>query len=228
MKLILWDIDGTILLVREGLSDELFEQMCEDVYGRSVSLATFRYGGKTDRAIIHEVAQLAGVEEDEVESGLPRAMDYIVAGLEARLSEEDITLLPNIRELIEIFDARTDTVQGLLTGNLPGCAGAKLRPFGLERYFKFGVYGIESRDRTHLGPIALERAIEHMPAPPAPKDVIIIGDSVRDVECAHTIGATSIITLTGRTTREELAPYQPDHIVNDLSDTHEILRLIYG
>lgn len=226
-KLVLWDIDGTILLMNEGISDELFENVCEEVYGRTVSLRDYRYGGKTDRGILYEVGELAGLEEAAITDRLDDAMARIVAGLEEKMQPEHVELLPNVRELLDALHARHDVVQGLLTGNLPGCASAKLRPFELEGYFKFGVYGIESRDRNDLGPIALERAIEHLPEPlKQARDVVIIGDSVRDVECAHAIGATCIITLTGRTPCELIEPLGPHYIFEDLRDTEAVLGAI--
>jgi phosphoglycolate phosphatase len=228
-KLILWDIDGTIVLVKRGVYDPLFAEMCRTVYGKDVEMGNYRYSGKTDRGIIHELGEMAGFSETEVEERLPEATAFIERGLEERLDVKDITLLPNVLELLEIFDKHEGVVQGLLTGNLPGCAELKLRPFGVEKYFKFGVYGIESRDRNDLGPIALERAIEHMPHPPRnPKDVVIIGDSIRDIECANAIGATCILTLTGHTKVEEIAHLDPDHIVEDLSDTEQIMRMVLG
>lgn len=228
-KLILWDIDGTMVIVKRGVYDPLFAEMCREIYGRDVEMGNYRYSGKTDRGIIHELGEMAGFSEVDVEAKLPTAADFIARGLEERLDKKDIKLLPNVIELLEIFDKHEGVVQGLLTGNLPKCAELKLRPFDIDRYFKFGVYGIESRDRNELGPIALERAIEHMPHPPLhPKDVIIIGDSIRDVECANAIGATCIITLTGHTPISELSPLQPDFIVNDLSDTEGIMRMVLG
>lgn len=226
-KLILWDIDGTMVLVKRGVYDPLFAEMCRTVYGREVDMKNYRYSGKTDRGIIHELGEMAGFSDTDIEERLPEATEFIAQGLEERLEVKDITLLPNVLELLEIFDKHDGIVQGLLTGNLPKCAELKLRPFGVQRYFKFGVYGIESRDRNDLGPIALERAIEHMPHPPHhPKDVVIIGDSIRDVECANAIGATSIITLTGHTDIDEIAHLRPDHIVEDLSDTEMIMRMV--
>jgi phosphoglycolate phosphatase len=228
-KLILWDIDGTIVIVKRGVYDPLFAEMCREIYGRDVEMGNYRYSGKTDRGIIHELGEMAGFSETDVEAKLPEATAFIERGLGERLETKDITLLPNVLELLEIFDKHEGVVQGLLTGNLPGCAELKLRPFDVEKYFKFGVYGIESRDRNDLGPIALERAIGHMPHPPVhPKDVVIIGDSIRDVECANAIGATCIITLTGHTKVEEIAHLRPDHIVEDLSDTDQIMRMVMG
>lgn len=228
-KLILWDIDGTIVIVKRGVYDPLFAEMCREVYGKDVEMGSYRYSGKTDRGIIHELGSMAGLAESEVEERLDHATDFIARGLEERLDVKDIKLLPNVLELLEIFDRHEGVVQGLLTGNLPRCAELKLKPFDVEKYFKFGVYGIESRDRNDLGPIALERAIEHMPHPPVdPKDVVIIGDSIRDVECANAIGATCIITLTGYTRVEEIAHLAPDHIVPDLSDTDKIIRMVMG
>jgi phosphoglycolate phosphatase-like HAD superfamily hydrolase len=155
-------------------------------------------------------------------------MEWIADTVADRTTPDSFDLLPNIRSLLENLSSRKDTTLALLTGNLPRCAETKLEHFDLMKYFTYGVYGIESIHRNDLGPIALERFTQHINGKHLEKlDPIIIGDAIPDVLCAKHIGAKCIITLTGRTSREEVDPLSPDYIFNDLSDTGKVLEAIY-
>ena len=151
----------------------------------------------------------------------------MTSALEQRTTAESFALLPNVGALLDTIDGGT-TTKALLTGNIARCAEIKLSHFDLMRHFEFGVYGTESVDRTDLGPIALHKYREHVGEDIAPSDVVIIGDTVNDVLVAKRIGAKCIITLTGRSTYDEVAPHWPEHIFNDLSDTSAVLEAIYG
>ena len=96
------------------------------------------------------------------------------------------------------------------------------------RGFQFGVYGTASKNRNDLGPLALSKYRDMAGEDIDPADVVIIGDTVNDVLVAKHIGAKCIITLTGRSTYDEVAPHQPEYIFNDLSDTVKVLEAIYA
>ena len=55
---------------------------------------------------------------------------------------------------------------------------------------------------------------------------MIIGDTPRDIECARHAGAYAIAVATGQYSREELAPYKPDTLFDDLSDTQSVMATI--
>ncbi len=225
-KLLLFDIDGTLVLYTDDFPHRMFEEMTEHFFGKPVSLDAYRFSGKTDKLIISEVAALAGITETELSAREPEIVEWIPLRLEEHLDDSTFELLPNVRPVLEELSARPDTTLALLTGNLPRCAELKLDQFDLMRYFEFGAFGIESRDRNDLGPIALKK-FEHSKGF-APADVVIIGDALPDVHVAKHIDARVLVTLTGRTTRDEIVPHEPDHIFDDLSDTQAVLKAIYG
>lgn len=228
-KLLLFDIDGTLILYKERFPHHLFAKMIEVFFGKKISLDHYRFSGKTDKAIIGEVLKIAGVSEQEHLEKEEAIMEWIADTVADETTPDSFYLLPNVNELLGTLSARGDTTLALLTGNLPRCAETKLKHFDLMRYFEYGVYGIESINRNDLGPIALERFKSHMNGDhPAELDVVIIGDAIPDVLCAKHIGAKCIITLTGRTSREEVEPLEPDYIFEDLSDTEKILQAIYS
>jgi phosphoglycolate phosphatase-like HAD superfamily hydrolase len=65
-------------------------------------------------------------------------------------------------------------------------------------------------------------------APPeiAPKDVVVIGDTLRDVHCAHENGAHCVAVATGGNTRAELEAAGADLVLDDLSDPAPLLALL--
>jgi len=225
-KLILFDIDGTLVLYKGREAHSIFEDMTRALFGIELSLEHYRFSGKTDKAISYEVLGLAGVPEEEIAEREPEIFEWVTNALEERTTAESFDLLPNVRDLLDTIDA--NTTKALLTGNIARCAEIKLSHFDLMRHFEFGVYGTESKNRNDLGPIALNKYREHVGEEIAPHDVVIIGDTVNDVLVAKHIGAKCIITLTGRSTYEEVAPHEPEHIFNDLSDTSKVLQAIYG
>lgn len=226
-KLILFDIDGTIVIYRDRMPEKIFEDMVMHFFSREVSLAEYRFSGKTDKAIIHDTLTMAGISDAEREANELAIMEWVADELDHRSHPDLFLLLPNVTVLLDELASRSDTTLALLTGNLPRCAETKLAQFDLNRYFAFGAFGVESVNRNDLGPVALQRFAHHHGFDVSGEDTVIIGDAIPDVLCAKHIGAKSLITLTGRTTRDELEPYSPDFIFNDLSDTEVVLNAIY-
>jgi phosphoglycolate phosphatase len=228
-KLILWDIDGTLIIYKDKFPHRLFEAMVKEFFGKDISLVNYRFSGKTDKAIITDMMGIAEISPNEHLQKEEAMMEWIADQVEEQTSPNSFDLLPNVTRLVQKLSTTENTTQALLTGNLPRCAEIKLRHFDLMKYFAFGSYGAESINRNDLGPVALKKFAEHHHGNfPTEFDPIIIGDTIPDILCARHIGAKSIITLTGRTVREEVGPYVPDYIFNDLSDTDKVLEAIYS
>ena len=228
-KLLLWDIDGTLVIYKNKYPHRLFEAMVKEYFDTDISLKNYRFSGKTDKAIIADMIGIAGVSAEQHSAKEEAMMEWIADRVEEETSPETFDLLPNVTQLLQKLSTTPNTTQALLTGNLPRCAEIKLRHFDLMKYFVFGAYGVESVNRNDLGPIALKKFSDHHNGnSPTEFDPIIIGDTIPDILCAQHIGAKSIITLTGRTVREEVEPYNPDYIFNDLSDTEKVLQAIYS
>ncbi|MFI5263557.1 MAG: HAD family hydrolase [Candidatus Kapaibacterium sp.] len=227
-KLLLWDIDGTLVIYKDKFPHRLFEAMIKEFFHKEISLQGYRFSGKTDKAIIADMVGIVGISPEEHNQKEEAMMEWIADRVEEETSPDSFNLLPNVTQLLQKLSTAENTTQALLTGNLPRCAEIKLRHFGLMKYFAFGAYGVESINRNDLGPIALRKFALHQNGnSPKEFDPIIIGDTIPDILCAKHIGAKCIITLTGRTVRQEVEPYKPDYIFNDLSDTEKVLQAIY-
>ncbi len=224
--LILFDIDGTLVISADNYGRRMFEEMAVHFFDKTISLEGYSFSGKTDRLIVSEVASIADISDDHLQDHEERILEWIPGRLEEYLGKKQLILLPKVVELLDRLQEQEDTTLALLTGNLPKCAELKLGSVDLMKYFKFGSYGTISRNRNDLGPAALEIFKEMNDSDDL--RVVIVGDAVPDVLVAKHIGAKCVITLTGRTSREEVAVHDPEVIFDDLSDTEQVLTAIYS
>jgi phosphoglycolate phosphatase-like HAD superfamily hydrolase len=85
----------------------------------------------------------------------------------------------------------------------------KLKAGGIGHWFARGQggFGSDSEDRTMLPPIARRRAGEEAGLTTSwPRErTVVIGDTPRDVACAHADDVRCVAVTTGPHTREELA-----------------------
>ncbi|MDX1583899.1 MAG: haloacid dehalogenase-like hydrolase [Thermoanaerobaculia bacterium] len=226
MKLVLFDIDGT--LIRDnGAARDAFAEALREVYGQCPELDRFDFSGRTDPEITWMVLEETGLDDEEIEEGLHRLWDAYLHGLRARVSQETVRIMPGIEALLEaLAGIRRSVTLGLLTGNIEPGARAKLSPFDLNRYFSFGAFGSDSRHRVELPPLALSRAREQVGRQFELEDLVVIGDSIFDVRCTTPHGARSIAVATGVTPADTLRAERPDHFFDTLEDTERVVQAI--
>ena len=58
------------------------------------------------------------------------------------------------------------------------------------------------------------------------EEILVIGDTPRDIECARAFGASAVAVATGRLGVAELRAHVPDHLFADLGDTERVLAAI--
>jgi phosphoglycolate phosphatase-like HAD superfamily hydrolase len=220
MKLILFDIDGTIVDCG-GQARTAFATALNAVFGESGPIDEYDFSGKTDTRIVVDLMTMAGRARDEVLAILPRLKDEYLDTLDRSLERDRMRVLPGIEPLLEHLAERDDVVLALLTGNFERGARIKLSRHDLNRYFGFGSFGDNVFDRNDLPPIALARALQATQRRFRPDDTLIIGDSVLDVACAQAHGIACLAVATGRTSRHELEAVGPSWIVDDLAGVLE-------
>lgn len=183
-------------------------------------------GGATDRGLasfVFESYGLAHTPENE-----SHFFHCYVARLEPALAAaargDRLRRLPGISRLVNhLSESRHE--MGLLTGNIRRGAELKLSAIGFEfGEFRVGAFGDDHSDRNQLGPIAIDRAREEFGGVfEAGDDVIIIGDTVKDIACARACGARVIAVATGSCDFEVLESARPDYLFRDLSDFEEVV-----
>jgi len=225
-KMVLFDIDGT-LLNASGVGSRAFSKALETVLGIPDALRHIRLDGQTDFLILEKALEHAG-RPPQIDPAMAMALyDAYVDFLHQELGRADSTyrVLGGVRELLEALNDQPDILLGLATGNLERGAWAKLKPGNLDRYFGFGGFGSDARERFELIRIAVERGRRlNDDAPPA--SVIVIGDTPQDIIHGHRAGAAVIAVATGGYSKTELNEYHPELVLDSLEPATPVLDFV--
>jgi phosphoglycolate phosphatase-like HAD superfamily hydrolase len=229
VKLVLFDIDGTILLTN-GAGKRAVHRALLDVFGAS-GPTDHRFDGKTDPQIVRELMRMEGHADEHIDSRMEALLERYVAYLHEELEASDrpVRVMPGVFELLDALEARHDVLMGLLTGNLAAGARAKLAAGGIDpERFRVGAYGSDHELRGELPAVAQRRAREELGVVVEGSDVVVIGDTPADLQCGRSIGARAIGVATGQYSMEELLAHGPATVFEDLSATADVVRAIIG
>ena len=231
MKLVLFDIDGTLLWT-DGAGRRAVHRALLAEAGTAGPIDTYRFDGKTDPQIIQDLLTLGGHPDAASPTLISAVGAHYLAVLEAELAQSvgATRVLPGVPELLQALaphEAAEELVVGLLTGNLAPGAALKLRSGGLDPdRFAVGAYGSDSGHRTDLPAIALDRARARTGRPIRGTDVTIIGDTPADVACGRGIGARGIGVATGYYSRPALEEAGAAHVFGSFADTAGVLAAL--
>lgn len=225
MKLILFDIDGT-LVNTGGAGMRAMDRTFASLYGVDGVLAGTPLAGRTDRFIVGDAAARLDPPPLVDDEWLASFREIYCGLLEEEIASHRSAskrLLPGVRELLDVLAPRRDVVMALLTGNFARSARIKLAHFGIWDYFQFGAYGDAHVERNPLFDVAMTAAREHPAAAVAIDSVYVIGDTPHDVACARAGGARAVGVATGLHSAEELRSCGADVVFDDLADTRQVL-----
>ena len=228
MKLVLFDIDGTILIT-DGAGRRAVHRALLEVFG-STGPADHRFDGKTDPQIVRELMRLVGHGDEQIDARMEMMLERYVAYLHLELDSapKPPRVYPGVRALIDRLAGQSNAVLGLLTGNLRAGAHAKLAAAGIDPdRFLVGAFGSDHEDRGELPAIAQRRLRETLGLDIRGSDVVVIGDTPADLRCGSAIGARAIGVATGHFSVDELASQHPAAVFQDLSDTEAVLGVIF-
>jgi len=228
-RLVLFDIDGTILDAGGTAAAKAFLAALLEVFGTSPSRNGYSFGGKTDPQIARDLLSREGIEEEVIERELPRVWESYLARLERECLPEQVSVYPGVTGLLDHLHDEPAAVLGLLTGNLREGARLKLTAARVDfDRFVAGAYGSDHHDRRNLPVIAIDRAERHVGKRFEGKEIVIIGDTPFDISCGAHLGVRTIAVSTGSYTAAELAACEPDHLFESLERTDEVLDAIFG
>jgi len=228
VRLVLWDIDGT-LVHTAGYGRDAFGEAFAAIFGRQADLTSVSMGGRTDHDIAIEVLAAAGVADGATH--VPRMLDELAVALGAvreRIAEEGRPT-PGARETLEAVAGWPGITQSLLTGNIEANAELKLGAFGLDRFvdLEIGGYGSDPHTtRSDLVGVAREKAERLRGVSVNAADTILIGDTPLDVQAARGAGARAIGVGAASFTRQQLLDAGAEAAFDDLRDTRGLLEAL--
>ncbi len=224
MWVFLFDIDGT-LLSTGGAGMAALRAAMQEEFGVAEPQEV-PVSGRTDRGIARQL--FAAHAMDDTEEHWQRFRNAYLRHLQQQLPQRVGRVLPGVESLLSALATVESARLGLLTGNVRAGADLKLGHYGLASYFAFGGFGDQHADRNAVAAEALTASRQHVTVPGETARVWVIGDTPLDVACARSIGARSVAVATGTFSRDELAPSEPDLLLDDLSDTAYLRQALLG
>ncbi|MFD4592988.1 HAD family hydrolase [Streptomyces rubiginosohelvolus] len=229
MKLVLWDVDRTLLYV--GDTDRrVYREVFREVVGREAERLPARGTGVTMPLAVRALLTANGVAEAEVEELAQRIVDRMPAQLARHRDEmrRSGQLMPGAAAALAAVHRSHGLVPTVLTGNLRESAQIKLDTFSLLEHLNVSVGGFAS-DNSHrpaLVEVAQRRSAAAYECEFHRENSVIIGDSLEDVRTGREGGAKVIGVASGTTSSGQLADAGADHVLPDLMDVELLLNVI--
>lgn len=225
--LVLFDIDGTLLA--GGPARGAFEEALVETFGTAGPIVGWDFSGKTDPQIARELLTEAGVEREQIDAGLADLWSRYLGKMAERLPGSPPRRLTGVVELLEALRREGSAAIGLVTGNVLGGARLKLEAagVGVDR-FAVGAYGSDHEHRDELPPIAIRRAWDHWGVSFKGAEVVIVGDTPRDIDCGRKSGTRTVAVATGNFGVEALARCGADRVFEDFGATERVVEAILG
>lgn len=205
LKLVVWDFDGTLvdsLLSSLGIFNRLAEEL--------------RYRPIEDPQAVRSMSTRQFLRHHGISVWrLPRLVRRFHAA--AAEEAEHLRLFPGLTTELESIRA-CGVRQGILSSNKEDNIRRSLRVNYAEGLFDFVIgyprlFGKAKALRRILRSEELER-----------RDVLYVGDEVRDIEAAHKAGVPSVAVTWGFQAEALLRDCRPDHLVSSPVQLRDVMR----
>lgn len=236
-RIYLFDIDGTLLscggigtqAVHETLHEEFRLPVGPDGSG-------VRFCGRTDRGILAEIFTAHQIPLSD--PNILKFYEAYTAKLDSKLRAASCEPLAGVRTALESLAGGASAsgamiggrpILSIMTGNCRRGAEIKLERYGITGFFELerGGYGDHHGARNDLAHATFAQLSQHIRLEQdasgrdavelRPDEILVIGDTVADIECAHAIGADCLAVATGSIPAAELQQADPRYLVADLT-----------
>ena len=135
MRLVLFDIDGTILTAR-GAGRRALAAALTEVYGTAGDIERYDLRGRTDPRIVYDLMEGAGLAREAVRERLDDCFEIYARGLAAEIGDGSAVVThPGIADLVRRLDGAPETLVGLLDGEHRGGSADQARADGAPALF---------------------------------------------------------------------------------------------
>ena len=210
----LFDIDGTLLITRDGIHRNALHQAMREAYGVDTTIEGIAYHGKTDLGILRAAMERVGVTNSKFDQCLPAALEVVCREVSAnahRITPIICSAIPEV--LAELKSA--GKLMALASGNLESVGWLKVDAAGLREFFSFGCFSDRNESRADIfrqGVTEVKRRLGDS------AKVCFIGDTPDDVTAARIANSSIVAVCTGIFKADELAAYAPDACVNSCAE----------
>jgi phosphoglycolate phosphatase-like HAD superfamily hydrolase len=216
VRVVFFDIDGTLVHTgRAGM--KAFARVFATEFGAHNGTEQMKFAGRTDVSLVREFFRIHDIEPSTANFG--RFFDRYTFWLDHLIQDSAGAPCRGVLDFIDELRALPEPpLLGLLTGNIRLGAEIKLRHYDMWDLFVTGGFADDHEDRNQIAAAAFQRARRVIGNHLRPEEVVVVGDTPRDVECGKAIGARVLAVATGGATLEELRQHTPDWAVTDLRE----------
>lgn len=211
---VLFDIDGC-LISTGGAGTRSWRRAFQTLHGIPADIGEFTEAGMTDPQVGSlTFTRVLGREPTDRE--MARLLAAYLEGLEEEVQQSPgYRVMPGVDALLPRL-VEAGVLLGIVSGALEAAAHIKLARGRLNRFFSFGGYGSDSRDRATLTRLAIERAGAIHGHPLDASRLLVVGDTPRDIAAAHDAGAVAVGVATGKYSVDQLRAAGADHVLATL------------
>jgi phosphoglycolate phosphatase len=225
VKLVIFDLDQTLVELIE-VHDEASARVFREFFHKEARLTEIDYAGRSLLESFAELARRKNIPEEELrEKSQEMLQRYEQEFIDNFPDDPSPYVLPGAESLLKGLSERGHFLV-LYTGDSARIADKVLSATSLGKYFRFSVYGTEVKTRPDMVRLAIERAKKMTKKIFEGKDIVIVGDSIRDIECGQQFNALTIAIATGFYSKEVLASLKPDYLFDNLKDYDKVLQAI--
>ena len=225
MKLIIFDMDQTLIEFIE-VHDEAARKLFKTLFNVDARLTEIDYAGKSLFESFHQLAKLKNISENEFKAHKEDLLQSYEDAFTSNIPEDASKyILPGVENLL-VELKKTQNLIMLYTGDSRKIVDAVFNATGLGKYFSDCFYGTDVDKRADMVTRALKKAKDLTGKDFNGWNIVIIGDSLRDIEVSKQFGAMMISVATGVYSEKELQRAGADYVFKDLSDYKQVINVI--
>lgn len=224
--LVLFDVDGTLLLTA-GAGMRAMRRAAAELFGEAFHFDGIVVAGHLDPLIFAEAAALNGLENHDHHHERFRERYLEALRAELRENRSRVRAMPGVHRCLARLRDEGRAMLGLLTGNYAAAIPLKLAAVDIDpSWFPITAFAEEAASRRDLVALAIAKYARESRAAVDPRRVMIVGDTPRDVDCAHAHGCFAFAVATGGYDERALAEAGADFVAVDLSDPTPLLEAV--
>lgn len=225
----LWiiDIDGTILNVHKNQIPAWNKAFQVGFNITPDEQTLIKFFGKPFKSVMRNVALAYGVSDATISKKYRLVLDTYISSVCEYLDKTGGEIIPGAVEFLRNLGDQ-GMVRAIATGNPEGEGKYKLAHFDLLKYFDITVYCEDRAERIEMVEEAIRQAEQSfdLDLHTNPKHIVVIGDSLHDVESAVQTGATGIGVTTGHWSEQVLMDAGADYVFSGVHEYKKILDTV--
>lgn len=218
----LFDIDWTLIRGGSQVHKKSYIYALNKLFSININIEKLNTEGMVDSEILYRLAIGGGLDKNKVICKLPELIELMDEHYLSNIKKEKYFTMPGAEELL-IYLKNMKVEVGVLTGNTRKIGRYKLKSAGLMKYITYEIYGDMSLKRDMLVKFAKKIVLENNPMK-RNFDLIIVGDTPRDVTVAKNNKLKCIAVATGKYKCSELK--NADMVVENLEDKNKIFNFL--